>query len=130
MAAQRAMQGGFGPQAPTQDAYNNFRAMTGSPASFEEFSQSRGNKFMQQPGFGGQQQFNPFQQQQTPESLYAANMGMPPPQQFNQQRFNPFQQQFGGFPNPRQQPGRFQQQQPQDMRGLAQLLSLLRGGQG
>jgi hypothetical protein len=80
------------------------------------------NPFQQQP------QFNPFQQQPTPESLYAANMGMPPPQQFNQQRFNPFDQQFGGFPNPRQQPGRFQQQQqPQDMRGLAQLLSLLKG---
>jgi len=73
-------------------------------------------------GMGGrfqQPQFNQFQQQQTPESLYAANMGMPPPQQFNQQRFNPFQQQFGGFQQP--------QQQSQDMRGLAELLSLLRG---
>jgi hypothetical protein len=55
MAAQRGMQKGAGPQAPTQDAYNNFRAMTGSPISFEEFSQSRGNKLTQQPGFGGQQ---------------------------------------------------------------------------
>jgi hypothetical protein len=38
-------------------------------------------------GFGGmggrfqQPRFNPFQQQQTPESLYAANMGLPPPPQ-------------------------------------------------
>jgi len=116
MAAQRAMQGGFGPQAPTQDAYNGFRAMTGSPASFEEFSQSRGNKFTQQPRFGGPQPLvQRFDQ---------------PRQQFNQQQFNPFQQQFGGFQQPQQRFGGFQQQpqqQSQDMRGLAELLSLLRG---
>jgi len=103
MAAQRGMQGGFGPQAPTQDAYNNFRAMTGSPASFEEFSQSRGNKFMQQPGFGGQQQFNPFQQQ------FGGFQ--------QQQQFNPFQQQFGGF----------QQQQP--VSGLQGLFNSMMGQQ-
>jgi hypothetical protein len=76
-----------------------------------------------------QQQFNQ-PQQPTPESLYAANMGMQQPQRFNQQRFNPFQQQFGGFQQPNQQFGQFQQQQQQDMRGLAELLSLLRGRQG
>jgi hypothetical protein len=100
MAAQRGMQGGAGPQAPTQDAYNNFRAMTGSPISFEEFSQSRGNKLTQQPRFGGQQfggfqqpQFNPFQQQFSQMSRFQ------PQQQFGgfQQQFNPYQQQYGGF---------------------------------
>ena len=81
------------------------------------------------PGFGGQQ-FNPFQQQQqqqfnqpqqpTPESLYAANMGMQQPQQqFNQQRFSPFQQQFGGF----------QQQQPQGISGLQSLFNSMMGQQ-
>jgi hypothetical protein len=109
MAAQRGMQGGFGPQAPTQDAYNNFRAMTGSPASFEEFSQSRGNKFTQQPsqmggirGIGGlndQQRLNqernnflrsnPAFQQQQPvsglQSLFNNMMGQQQMQQPMQQ---------------------------------------------
>jgi hypothetical protein len=124
-----------GPGAPPppglggQPANNLGRNMlSGDPMQFGQPPRGGIGRF---GGMDGLRQFSQPQQQPTPESLYAANMGMPPPQQFNQQRFNPFQQQFGGFPNPRQQPGRFQQQQqPQDMRGLAQLLSLLRGGQG
>jgi hypothetical protein len=94
-----------------------------------QFGQPRQGGMGGMRGMGGLRQFSQPQQQPTPESLYAANMGMQPPQQFNQQR----PANYGRMQQP-QQPGRFQQQQPQqqsqDMRGLAQLLSLLRGGQG
>jgi hypothetical protein len=98
LASQRQMQGGFGPQAPTQDAFNGFRAMTGSPMNFDQFSQSRGGGFNQQPR-----------------------------QQFQQPQFNPFQQQFGGFQqqpqfNPFQQQQQFQQQ-PQGASGLQALFN-------
>jgi hypothetical protein len=80
-------------------------------------------------GFGGQQpqQFNPMRMEQAYFNQMAQQRPQPQVQR-PQQQFNPFQQQFGGFQQPRQQ---FSQQQPQqqfqDMRGLAELLSLLRG---
>jgi hypothetical protein len=106
MAAQRQMQGGFGPQAPTQEAYRGFKAMTGSPVSFEEFSQSRGNKLTQQGGFGGQQ-FSPLDMTQDAQRQrqmqggmggmggnIPGNPGFPDPRTRNQQpQFSPFQQQ-------------------------------------
>jgi hypothetical protein len=134
-AAQRQMQGGFGPKAPTQDAYNNFKIMTGSPISFDEYSQNQGRKLTQQ-GMGGQQQIPNFggQQQQMQQQRMSQQQFNPyQQQQMQQQRpqFNPYQQQFGGFQQPRQRFGGFgQQQQSQDMRGLSELLSLLRGRQG
>jgi hypothetical protein len=48
-----------------------------------------------------QQQFNSFQQQQTPESLYAANMGMPPPPP--QRGISGLQSLYGNMMNQQQQ---------------------------
>jgi hypothetical protein len=101
--------------------------LQGQPANnFGQFGDPRSGfnqaprQIAQAPSFGGQQ-FNPFQQR-------------PQFNQFQQQPVSPFQQQFGRVQQPRQQFGGFQQQQPQqqsqDMRGLAELLNLLRGRQG
>lgn len=82
LASQRQMQGGFGPQAPTQDAFNGFRAMTGSPMNFDQFSQSRGSRFTQQP----QQRFQqPQQNMQGIQDLFSRMMSQFQPQQTQQQ---------------------------------------------
>jgi hypothetical protein len=77
-----------------------------------------GQQQQMQQGMRQQQQFNPYQQRQQ-FNPYQQQQQFNPYQQ--QQQFNPYQQQqqqFGGFG---------QQQQPQDLRGLSQLLSFLRG---
>jgi len=81
LASQRGMQGGFGPQAPTQEAFNGFRAMTGSPMNFDQFSQSRGGGFNQQQ----RQQFQQPQGISGLQSLFNNMMGQQRMQQPMQQ---------------------------------------------
>jgi hypothetical protein len=159
-ANKRAMLGGFNPQAPdtSEQAYRERMALSnfagGKAPTYDQWKQQQqqskqlfDDQLAMFGGMGGQQvqqpRSSPFQQQ-------FGGMGggfgrMPQPQfnpfqqrsqfnQFQQQPVSPFQQQFGRFQQPRQQFGGFQQQQPQqqsqDMRGLAELLNLLRGRQG
>ena len=113
LQGQPAIQGRSGAMSPEmQDYYARDRA-----AQAERVQRMQGM-------FGGQQQF------QQPQQRFQQPQFNP----FQQQPVSPFQQQFGRFQQPRQQFGGFQQQQPQqqsqDMRGLAELLNLIRGRQG
>jgi hypothetical protein len=112
LQGQPAIQGRSGAMSPEmQDYYAMDRA-----AQAERVQRMQGM-------FGGQQQF------QQPQQRFQQPQFNP----FQQQPVSPFQQQFGRVQQPRQQFGGFQQQpqqQSQDMRGLAELLNLLRGRQG
>jgi hypothetical protein len=85
LASQRQAQGGFGPQAPTQEGYNGFKAMTGSPMSFDEYSQSRSSKLTQQP------------QQQTQQASPYGGGYNPQVMSGLQSLFNQMMGQYGGM---------------------------------
>jgi hypothetical protein len=113
-------------QSLNQQLQQDPRLMQIQQQQMQQQQRQQFNPYQQQQRFQ-QPQFNPYQQQFSPFQQ------QPQVNQFQQQRSSPFQQQFGGFQQPRQQFGGFQQQpqqQSQDMRGLSELLNLLRGRQG